>query len=140
MKEAYIGIDSSHYISYVPPVSDDDDDESSGSLIPSGGSSLPIENIPSESDFKAFYKDHSGLVLVSGGLFILFLITLVYCCIRIKKIRSETYVFKTYSEVDRETTMKFGGLNETLADDETLKSMKKWHQINIKIMDDIRIL
>ena len=100
LKEAYLTTDSSHYITYVPPApetndtssdeSEVDDDESS-SFFPSGsGSIIPdsIPEIPSKSDFKTFYDANSMLVIGSGILFFIFVVTLICCCIRVKKMRS----------------------------------------------------
>jgi hypothetical protein len=68
-----------------------EDDESSGSFLPSGsGSIIPdsIPSVPSESDFKAFYDDNSMLVIGSGILFFIFVVTLICCCIKVKKMRA----------------------------------------------------
>lgn len=98
----------SHYTTWQPitedKYEDDDDPDYVPDVIIPDLDDLPSE-LPSEGEFKDFYKEHAPLVITSISLFGLLIITLVCCLLRYKKIRSETYVFKTYSEIDRDTVI-----------------------------------
>ena len=111
----------SHYSTWQPIVEDKFEDEDEPTYVPDiiipDMDDLPSE-IPTEGEFKEFYKEHAPLVITSISLFGLLIITLVCCVLRYKKMRSETYVFKTYSEIDKVAPGMVTNLNQTLGGEE----------------------